>query len=118
MQRNNHLSRTVLVLLLVISCFLTISCGPSGKIFIKEDQLTEEYDHIANIDVHRRGFWFLWIIPFKIGSEGAAQSIMEDETLTAFPEAEGVVNYKVIEDYGPWFWVSGTRITGKIVRKK
>ncbi len=104
--------------LLILALFLA-SCGQERPFFYKAEKIQSDYEYITDIVVVKRGFYFLWLIPFRFSSESAAKDLMKEETLGRYPDAVGMFEVKKTHEEGLGFfdWVPEVQMTGKIVKK-
>lgn len=103
---------------------LTSCCNYTAKsdFYISEDPVTNvDEQAVAQVTVLKRGFYFLWCIPFKRGCEAFAKDLMEKKVREAYKgKAVGVAEYKIIDEYNMslFWWTTGTKVTGKVIVKK
>lgn len=86
----------------------------------KEPASSVDGQAVAEINVLKRGFYFLWCIPFKRGCEAFAKDLMEKKARKQYGNAAGIAEYEVVDDYNMslFWWTTGTRVKGKIILKK
>lgn len=107
-------------LLLITSCCNYNNSKPDFYITEAAVSSVDGYAE-AQISVHKRGFWFLWCIPFKRGCEAYAKDLMEKKAKEVYPGAAvGIAEYRVTDDINmsPFTWITGTKATGKIILKQ
>lgn len=117
MKRKNFLN----IFLILLSLFVAVSCcnyEAKPNFFIRSGSTIDMgQSPVAEISVHKRGFWFLWMIPFKRGCEAYAKELMEEEARKVYPGAVGIANYEVTEDINMslFSWITGTKAKGNII---
>lgn len=103
---------------LLILAFIAGCCSAKPTPFIATDPLGDNVEYVAHVVVNKEGYHFLWCIPFACATEGVARETMEQEVKAKYPNADGVFEYKVLQERGVslFDWKPTLTITGKVGR--
>ena len=92
------------IFILGLSILVLTSCSnytAKSDFYISESPVTNvDEQAVAQVTVLKRGFYFLWFIPFKRGCEAYAKDLMEKKVREAYiGKAVAVAEYKIIDEY-------------------